>query len=86
MADLPTLRERRVEQCDKFAAKCATSDRFEDWFPKNEGRRVRGSKEYKEEFARCKRLYDSPLYYMRRRLNGGAGKEYGVRNKEYREG
>ena len=86
LADLSSLRERRIEQCDKFAQKCASLDRFEEWFPKNEGRRVRGSKEYKEEFARCKQLYDSPLFYMRRRLNGGIGRTYGERNKEFREG
>ena len=89
MAGLLTLRERRIEQCDKFAAKCAGSERFEHWFPLKEGRRSArngGKEKYKEEFARCKRLYNSPLFYMRRRLNGKEGREYGMRNKEFREG
>ena len=85
-AELPTLRERRIEACDKFAGKCARSDRFEHWFPKREGRRsARRGDEYVEEYARCDRLYNSPLFYMRRRLNGKEGRTYGSRNKEYRE-
>ena len=88
MAGLETLRERRITQCDKFAAKCVASDRFSDWFPKCMNRRSarRGGDVYKEEYARCNRLYNSPLFYMRRRLNGKEGKTYGSRNKEYREG
>ena len=86
MSGLPTLRARRIEQCDKFARKCADSDRFHHWFPlKTQSRATRGRVEqYKEEYARCKRLFDSPLYYMRRRLNGKEGRKYGERNKEYR--
>ena len=39
-----------------------------------------------EEFARCNRIRDSPIFYMRRRLNGKDGKKYGERNREYRDG
>ena len=85
MAGLDTLRERRVVQCDKLANKCVLNPRFEDWFPENTGRNTRGRDKYKEEFARCNRLYNSPLYYMRRRLNGKPGRTYGLRYKEYRE-
>ena len=88
MAGLQTLRERRIERCDAFAAKCIQSTRFEEWFPKvpDTGRRTRrGGGEYVEEYARCNRLYNSPLFYMRRRLNGGQGRTYGERNKEYRQ-
>ena len=75
LAGLPTLRERRVEQCDRFARKCAASPRFEHWFPENEvTRNTRNKLQYKETYARCKRLYNSPVFYMRRRLN----KEQGV--------
>ena len=85
-ADLTTLRERRIEACDRFALKCSRSDRFEHWFPKREGRRsARRGEEFVEEYARCDRLFNSPLFYMRRRLNGKEGKNYGLRNKEYRE-
>ena len=45
----------------------------------------RSSQKYKEEFARCDRLKNSPLYYMRRRLNGKEGKTYGKRNSKYRD-
>ena len=88
LAGLPTLRERRITQCDKFASKCAASPRFEHWFPVREvrGRATRNQEKYVEQYARCKRLFDTPLYYMRRRLNGKEGKTYGSRNKEYREG
>ena len=88
LAGVPTLRERRIIQCDKFASKCAASPRFEHWFPVREvrGRNTRNKEKYVEQYARCKRLFNSPLYYMRRRLNGKEGKTYGSRNKEYREG
>ena len=82
---LPTLRERRIDHCDKFAAKCAGSERFAAWFPMKGGRKTRCSDQYLEEPARCHRLYNSPIFYMRRRLNGKIGKEYGLRYKEYRE-
>ena len=86
MADISTLRSRHIEACDKFAASCLRSPRFSGWFP--EARQVRDSRHalvYKEEFARCDRLRNSPLHYMRRRLNGKAGKEYGKRNAKYRD-
>ena len=67
MADVTTLRNRRIEAVDKFAAKNSDSDRFYKWFPKNERRRsTRRADEYVEEYARCNRLFFSPLFYMRR--------------------
>ena len=30
-------------------------------------------------------MKDTPLFFMRRRLNGKPGKVYGERNREYRE-
>ena len=87
MADLSTLRERRIQHCDRFAAKCAASERFSDWFPSREerGRVTRRREEYLEEYARCNRLFNSPIFYMRRRLNGKQGRRYGQRNSQYRE-
>ena len=86
LAGVSTLRQRRIEHCDRFAKKCAGSDRFDSWFPLTTGRRSgRNKDEYQEQFARRKRLFDSPLYYMRRRLNGKAGRTYGERNRQYRE-
>ena len=85
-AGVETLRERRIAHCDRFANKCVTDPRFAAWFPKNTNRSTRTSQEtYLEGFARCDRLKNSPLFYMRRRLNGKAGKEYGARNRVYRE-
>ena len=55
LAGVTTLRVRRIEHCDKFARKCAESDRFSHWFPRTVGRRSgRNKEEYKEEYARCK--------------------------------
>ena len=88
MAGIDTLRSRRIVLCDKFANKCVRSDRFSGWFPLHApGRRSRHTEKmkYAEEFARCDRLRNSPLFYMRRRLNGKVGKNYGKRNCQYRD-
>ena len=86
-AGVPTLRQRRIDLVDKFAEKCAANSRFARWFPKRPGMRAasRSKEKYLESFARCDRLRNSPLHYMRRRLNGKEGKQYGVRNQEYRD-
>ena len=88
MAGITTLRQRRVTLCDKFAAKCADSDRFGHWFRLNQNprRSSRGTGEkFAEEFARCKRYYNSPLFFMRRRVNGKVGLEYWERHRERRQ-
>ena len=84
LAGVTTLRQRRVELCDKFAAKCLKNPRFEPWFPKRRGRTTRGGEPFQEDFARCERLKNSPLYYMRRRLNVKPGKSYGARYADRR--
>ena len=85
-ADVNTLRQRRIEQCDKFAAKCLKNSRFAGWFPLREGRSSqRTGEKYVEFYARCERLKNTPLFYMRRRLNGKIGKTYGERNRESRK-
>jgi hypothetical protein len=67
---LERLDSRRTAACRKFALKCVASDRFSNWFPLNEDvRRTRKTKTYREDFARCDRLRNSPIYYMRRLLN-----------------
>ena len=82
-AGVPTLRQRRVDLCDKFAQKCLKNARFAGWFLCKQAarstRRTAGPPEYLEEFARCDRKKNSPVYYMRRQLNGKEGKEYGER-------
>ena len=86
MADLPTLRQRRIELTDKFAQKCLGNDRFKEWFPEKRLRRsTRNNEKYVEEYARCERLKNSPLFYMRRRLNGKQAKNYGARYRHYRD-
>ena len=85
-AGVLTLRERRIEATDKFARKCLNSPRFCKWFPRKTGRAsARNGEEFQEDFAKCERLRNSPIYYMRRRLNGKPGKTYGEINKQYRE-
>jgi hypothetical protein len=66
---LTTLEERRLKSIDKFTSKCLEG-RFEGWFPRSEARRSgRNPRPYHEAYARCDRLKNSPLYFMRRRLN-----------------
>ena len=85
-AQLKTLRQRRIDLTDKFARKCLESERFRGWFPLKKGRvSGRSVQIYEEEPARCDRLKNSPIFYMRRRLNGKEGKVYGQKNREYRE-
>ena len=84
-AGVTTHRARRIELCDKFAAKAACNPRFESWFPLRKGRSGRRSEEYQELPARTDRLFNSPLYYYHRRLNGKPGKTYGERNRKYRD-
>ena len=86
LAGVQTLRQRRIETSDKFAKKCLGMSRFARWFPgKAVSRRgMRAGEEYLEEFARCNRLLNTPIFFMRRTLNGKEGKKYGERNSKYR--
>ena len=85
MSGLPTLRQRRIELAEKFAAKAAGSTRISAWCPLRRGRATRTTQKYEETFARCERLRNSPIHYLRRRLNGKPGRKYGQRNKFWRE-
>ena len=87
LADVTTLRERRELSCDKFASKCLADPRFAAWFPLKAVTRPGSRRQdgvFLEEYARCDRLRNSTIFYMRHRLNGKVGKSYGERNKEYR--
>ena len=69
---LERLCERRLRLVDKFIVKCATSDLFKDrWFPLEHFKHadLRNELIYKEFYARTDRLYNSPLFLYRRRLN-----------------
>ena len=88
IAGIQTLRERRIELCKKFAAKCARDPVFARWFPERTGRRsgrTGKNEQYLEERARCERMKNSPVYYFRRLMNGKEDRPVGARNKEYRE-
>ena len=90
MAGISTLRQRRIDLCDKFAAKASISPRFCHWLPiKWRARATRSGAAtapvYEETLARCDRLRNSPLHFLRHRLNGKPGKIYGSRNKFWRE-
>jgi hypothetical protein len=68
-AEIETLESRRVQAVDKFTDKCLAG-RYSGWFPINRSSRTTRQKNpYEEKYARCNRLRNSPLYYMRRRLN-----------------
>ena len=72
MTGLQTLEERRKSRDVKFAWKAAASTRFRSWFPLQPiSRATRRPLTYREDFAKTKRLNNSPLYHMRRLLNGG---------------
>ena len=81
-AGVTTHRGRRITLCDKFAEKASNHPRFEGWFPFRMGRSGRHAETYQEMPARTDRLFNSPLFYYRRRLNGKPGKTYGLRNKK----
>ena len=83
LSGLTTLRARREARELSFATKCANSARFSRWFPLvQRNRDTRSPDQYVEEFARCSRCYNSPLFSMRRKLNAeirrGGAREVGT--------
>jgi hypothetical protein len=63
------LSDRRAAAIEKFAKKCL-SGQYSHWFPPNRGLcRTRRPKKYHEEYARCERLKNTPIYHKRRLLN-----------------
>ena len=71
LSNLKTLEERRKNAFLKFAKNLAESERYKDWFPVNNNSEynLRETKTYMETFARTQRLYNSPIFSMRRALN-----------------
>ena len=64
------LKERREIAVLKFDKKTSASPIYSHWFPNNpKPTSQRRPQLYKEEFARTSRLYNSPIFYMRRLLN-----------------
>ena len=70
LTGLPTLQARRDARSIKFARKCLSSPRHSKWFPLQPVQRpTRRPLTYMESYARTKRLYNSPVFHMRRLLN-----------------
>ena len=71
ISGLSLLKARRDERGDRFATRCLTNPRFAAWFPAQPHARVtRRPLAFMEERARTSRLYSSPIFHLRRRLNG----------------
>ena len=70
MSGLPTLEARREARCTRFASKTVANPRFAHWFPRAEQpRTLRNRAVFQESRAKTNRLFKSPLYDLRRRLN-----------------
>ena len=75
-AQLTTLKERREAAFEKFARKAVKNPKYNHWFPLKENlRQTRHSNLYKEEKAVGNRLFNSPIFAMRRLLNGNKVQE-----------
>ena len=74
MSGTDPLHERRLKLIDKFLVKTVQNDRFRnEWFKTKTfcHHNLRRERFYEEKYAKTERLYSSPLYSMRRRLNEG---------------
>ena len=71
LTGLTTLEERRECAFANFTTKLHASDRFNYLFPENTAgnMELRSTKQFVEDYARSNRLYNSPVYSMRRFLN-----------------
>ena len=71
MSGLETLYARRTKRCLDFALKCTKHIRNQRMFPKNDQQvhSVRISEEYKVNFARTARYFQSTIPYCQRLLN-----------------
>ena len=73
LTGLQTLQAQQDARTLKLARKCTLSQRFKDCFPlqpiERRTRTTRHALTYQEKHARTKRLYNSPLFHMRRLLN-----------------
>ena len=81
-AGILLLRGRQIDQCDKFAAKCLSTPRFQHWFllkmKRTSQRAAKCPEKFREEEVKCNRLYNSPFLYFRMRLNEKLGKSYAL--------
>ena len=71
ISELDTLKDRREEALLKFAKKTMENENYKHLFPLKEcARTLRKTDTFLEEYARTDKLYRSPLFTMRRLLNG----------------
>ena len=65
------MEARRIAAVDRFALKIADNPRYAEYFPLRPAAQCRSrvSQMYLEEHARTSRMYNSPFFYMRHRLN-----------------
>ena len=66
--NLPSLSDRRLKKCTKFALKTAKNPKYKAWFQKMPNR-TRTAKPYYEYYARTERYRKSPLFYLTSLLN-----------------
>ena len=69
---IPSLKERRGKMFAKFALKSTTNTKVSTcWLPEkvHTEHNTRHALKYEEKHSRTQRLYNSPLYLMRRTLN-----------------
>ena len=70
ISGLQTLKDRRVSSFQKFTSKTIKNPKYNHWFPERIVTRfTRSSAKYLEEKAVGNRLYNSPIFAMRRLLN-----------------
>ena len=69
--ELETLKERRDGALKKFAIKASKNPKYQHWFPLSDppAHNTRYHKKYQEIKCRTSRMYNSPIYTMRRILN-----------------
>jgi hypothetical protein len=66
---LESLEARRIDACDRCAKKRLVG-RFKHWFSKRDRKEgLRKQKPFREDYARTDSLKNTPVYYIRRRLN-----------------
>ena len=70
-AGIPTLKQRRLGFVDGFISKALKHPVYSSWFQEKQFVHYDLRREliYEENYARTKRLFQSPLFYFRRRLN-----------------
>ena len=77
-AGFESLKTRRDNALRKFADRTVGNPMYERWFRQNENERrnsQRNTKQYEEKLARTTRLYNSPLFTIRRHLNSNPNQE-----------